>query len=80
VERLGGYRAIDEALDAIIEALAKDPFGFPILEIDGFRVRYAKTKSIEDRIPALLVAFVIDQDHNVTLEWIDEVDEGDLPD
>jgi hypothetical protein len=78
LEQLGGYRAIDDALDPILEALSSNPYGFPLIENDHIRVRYARTKSIEGRIPALIVAFTIDSKHNVILEWIDAIDEGDL--
>jgi hypothetical protein len=32
VERLGGYRAVDLALETIIEALMQNPYGFPLIE------------------------------------------------
>jgi len=80
VDQLGGYRVIDEALDPILEALANNPYGFPLVENDYVRVRYVTTRSIEGRIPALIIAFTIDEKHDVILEWIDAVDEGDMPD
>ena len=79
VNQLGGYRLIDEALDPMLDALLNNPYGFPLIENDHIRVRYATTKSIEGRIPALIVAFSIDANHEVVLEWIDAIDEGDLP-
>ena len=79
VDQLGGYRLIDEALDPILEALSSDPYGFPLIENDFVRVRYVTTRSIEERIPALIIAFIINENQDVVLEWIDAVDEGDLP-
>jgi hypothetical protein len=79
VDQVGGYRLVDEVLDPILEALSSDPYGFPLIENDHFRIRYVVTKSVEGRIPALIVAFVINQNHDVVLEWIDLVDDGDLP-
>jgi hypothetical protein len=80
VERLGGYRAIDLALETIIDALMLDPYGFPYIENDWVRIRYARTKMIEGYIPALVVAFVIDKSNNVVLEWIELADEAEIPD
>ena len=34
VERLGGYRAIDLALETVIEALGRNPYAFPAIEND----------------------------------------------
>jgi hypothetical protein len=80
VARLGGYRAVDLALETIIEALARNPYGFPLIENDWCRVRYARTKMIEGYIPPLVVAFIIDDDNNVVLEWIELADEAEIPD
>ena len=80
VEQLGGYRAIDRALETIIDALMQDPYGFPYVENDWVRIRYAKTMMIEGYIPALVVAFVIDENKNVILEWIELADEAEIPD
>ena len=75
VEGLGGYRAIDEALDSVIEALMRNPYGCPSFESDFCRVRYIKTKPIGHRIPPLIIIFTIDERNNVTLEWIEEDDD-----
>ena len=56
VERLGGYRAIDLALETVIEALGRNPYAFPAIENDWCRIRYARTKMIERYMPALIVA------------------------
>ena len=59
VEQLGGYRAVDEALEAIIDGLSNDPYGFPFIENDWCKIRYARTRAIQGYIPALIVAFTI---------------------
>ena len=79
VARLGGYRAIDRALETIIEALARNPYGFPLVENDWVKIRYAKTTMIEGYIPPLVVAFRIDEQANVILEWCELADEADEP-
>jgi hypothetical protein len=74
VAQLGGYRAIDLALEPIIESLMRDPYGFEKVENDWVSVRYARTKRIQGFIPALIVAFTIDRDSNVVLEWVENAD------
>ncbi len=78
VAQLGGYRAIDLAIESIIEALANDPYAFPLVENDWCSVRYAQTKAIEGYIPPLIVAFVIDDQKNVILQWAEMVDEAEI--
>jgi hypothetical protein len=80
VERLGGYRAIDLALETIIEALVRNPYGFPLIENDWVRIRYARTTMIERYIPPLVVAFTLDDEGNVVLQWADYVDDAEAPD
>lgn len=79
VERLGGYRAIDRALETIIESLMRNPFGFQSIENDWVRIRYARTRMIEGYIPPLIVAFTIDENNNVILEWVELADDADTP-
>jgi hypothetical protein len=79
VARLGGYRAVDRALETIIEALMRNPFGFPSIENDWVRIRYARTTMIEGYIPPLIVAFVIDENNDVILEWAELADEAEEP-
>jgi len=71
VADLGGHRAIDEALEPIMEALYHNPQGFPYFENDWTSFRYARTKAI-DFIPALIVIFIIDQNRNVVLQHVEE--------
>jgi hypothetical protein len=75
VERLGGYRAIDLALETIVEALRQNPYGFPFIENDWCKIRYARTKMIEGYIPPLVVAFAITDDNDVVLEWAEVAEE-----
>ena len=80
VERLGGYRAVDLAIETIIDALMRNPYGFPFIENDWVRVRYARTKMIEGYIPPIIVAFTIEPDNNVILQWAELADEAEIPD
>jgi hypothetical protein len=79
VEALGGYRAVDRALETIIDALMNNPYGFELIENDWCRIRYARTKMIEGYIPALIVAFTIDDQNDVILQWADLADEAQDP-
>jgi hypothetical protein len=67
-------------LETIIEALMRNPFGFPLIENDWVKIRYAKTTMIEGYIPPLVVAFTIDHNNNVILEWVELADEAEEPD
>jgi hypothetical protein len=80
VERLGGYRAVDLALETIVDALMRNPYGFPYIENDWVRIRYARTAMIEGFIPPLVVAFSIQDDGNVILQWAEVADEAEIPD
>jgi hypothetical protein len=71
VVALGGHRAVDEALEPIIEALYHNPYGFPFFENDWTSFRYARTKVLEF-IPALVVIFVIGPNGNVVLQHVEE--------
>lgn len=70
VEGLGGYRAIDRALEAVIDGLSRNPFAFNKFETDDFSFRYATTKRIGD-IPELYVIFTIDPEKTVTLHHVE---------
>jgi hypothetical protein len=71
VEALGGYRAVDRAVDTIIDALYRNPYGFHKFESDFVSFRYAITKPL-DFIPSLVVIFSISENGDVTLEHIEE--------
>ena len=72
VGNLGGYRAVDKALEPIIEALDRSPYGFDLIENDFTRVRYAITREVPGVIPALVVIFEITPEHNVELIHVEE--------
>jgi len=72
VERLGGARAIDRALDPVMDALMRNPYGFELIQNDFTSCRFVRTKAIGADAPALIVAFTIDENKNVVLEWVDE--------
>lgn len=71
VETLGGYRAIDKALEPIMDGLYRNPYGFRFIENDWVRVRYIITKRIAE-IPSLLVIFRIEENNDVTLVHVEE--------
>jgi len=67
VERLGGHRAIDLAMEPIIDGLMRNPFGFKYFENNWVKFRYARTKPIGGIVPGLIVVFSIDENKNVIL-------------
>lgn len=71
VRALGGHRAIDEALEPIIEALYLNPYGFEFFQNDWISFRYARTKQIEF-VPALVVIFTIEPNGDVILQYVEE--------
>lgn len=73
VEALGGYRAIDTALDTIIDGLYRNPYGFNKFENDYISFRYAITLATAE-MPPLVVIFVIGENGDVTLEHVEEYD------
>jgi hypothetical protein len=73
VMRLGGYRAVDRVLDGILDALARNPYGFKLVESDWFRCRYAITRPVGG-VPGLVWYFTIKRD-SVTIEDVEPLDE-----
>jgi len=71
VERVGGYRAVDEALSTIMDGLYRNPHGFEHFENPPFSFRYARTKKI-GFMPPVVVIFRITDDGTVYLEHIEE--------
>ena len=71
VADLGGYRAIDLAMEPLIEGLMRNPYGFDHFEHDVVSFRYARTKRIGS-VPPLYFIFRIDEDKNVVLEFVAE--------
>ena len=73
MERLGGYRLVDEALEPILDGLYRNPWGFPFIENDWIRIRYGHTLPTQT-LPALLVVFRIEPNNDVTLLYAEEAD------
>lgn len=73
VERLGGYRAVDVALESVIDGLVHNPYGFHRFENDHVSFRYAVTKATGE-LPALVVVFRIAEGSNVILEHVEEIE------
>lgn len=71
VEKVGGARLVDEALNTIHEALRLKPYAFDKCENDHVSFRYAKTKRV-GIIPPLVVVFTIGKDGSVYLEHVEE--------
>jgi len=71
VDALGGYRAIDRAIDTIVDALDRNPYVFNLFESDFISFRYVITKPIED-LPSLIIIFSIGHEGNVTLEHVEQ--------
>jgi hypothetical protein len=71
VQRLGGHRAVDDALEPIIEALYLNPYGFEFFQNDWVSFRYARTKRLEF-VPALVVMFTIQANGDVILQHVEE--------
>jgi hypothetical protein len=77
VKKLGGHRAIDEALEPLIEALYRNPQGFPSFKNQWVSFRYARTKTLEF-VPPLVVIFTIDLNSgDVILQHVEEDQEAD---
>jgi hypothetical protein len=71
VERLGGYRFVDEALEPILDGLYRNSWGFRVIENDWIRFRYVITKPTEN-LPALFVTFQIELNNDVTMLHAEE--------
>jgi hypothetical protein len=66
---LGGYNALDIALEPIYEGLRRFPYGFNLEDLGEFSFRYAKTIKIGGIAP-LIVVFSIEQGKTVLLKHI----------
>jgi hypothetical protein len=75
VKRLGGYEVIDEVLEAIIDGLIYNPYGFPVLDNDWMHIRYAVTRPVtigDRRVPALVFTFSILPNRDVSMINVEE--------
>jgi hypothetical protein len=69
-ELLGGYQAIDGALDVYWDALIREPKGFPIVECAWGSVRYIHTRAMGD-VPELMWYFVIESNGDVIVTYVE---------
>ena len=70
-EILGGYEQIDGSLDGFLEALDRNPHGFPKVETDWGSVRYIRTRKAGN-VPPLLWRFTIDREGSVEIVHVEE--------
>lgn len=70
VAQLGGYEAIDIALETVLDGLRQNPFGFEKEDLGIFSFRYAKTLRVGGITP-LIVIYTIEKDRVVTLRHIE---------
>lgn len=75
VEKIGGYRVVDEALEVVMDGLMLNPYGFPKFENDWTSFRYVVTKAV-DTAPSLLFVFRVLPDKDVELTHV-EIFEAD---
>jgi hypothetical protein len=74
-ETLGGYQKLDPALDAVWDALMRNPFGLNIIETDfTHQERFIVTKRV-GACPSLIWLFVIREDQNVEITHVEEFEE-----
>ncbi len=71
VRNLGGHRVVDEALEPIIEALYRHPYGFEFFQNDWVSFRYTRTRALEFT-PPLVVIFTIEPNGDVILQYVEE--------
>ena len=70
VQEVGGYWVIDRALEAVLDGVRLNPYGYPKFENDEYSFRYVITSRIGD-IPALVFTFTIDERKNVVLQHVE---------
>ena len=70
-DKLGGYEAIDDSLNAYLDALDREPAGFAKTETDRGSVRYIRTKPIGS-IPELIWYFVLETNGDVTITYVEK--------
>ncbi len=69
-EALGGYVRIDRTLDAAMDGLMRDLYGFPLMESDWYSARIIQTKPLPG-IPALVWYFTI-RGRDVVIQYVEE--------
>ena len=70
VEKIGGYRVVDEVLETVIDGLRLNPYGFPKYENDWVSFRYVVTNAI-GAAPPLLFVFQVLRNRDVELTHVE---------
>jgi hypothetical protein len=70
VLELGGYRAISVVLEAVIEGLLKNPYGFRLFESDFTSVRFVITEAVAET-PSLCFYFHVEDNKSVVLDHVE---------
>ena len=68
---LGGYACIDQALDAVWDALHRNPYALSRVESDWYAARYVTTMPFRD-VPALLWTVEIQTNGDVVIDHVEE--------
>lgn len=71
-ERLGGYKRLDKALDAIWDGLNRNPYEFLLIEGDYFSSARVMLTEGTDDCPPLVWIFAIRADRNVEILYVEE--------
>lgn len=73
-EKVGGYRRIDQALDAVWDALLRNPYALNRVESDWYSTRYVETIAFKN-VPALLWEFEIQTNGDIVIDHVEEFEE-----
>jgi hypothetical protein len=72
-EKLGGYRCIDEPLIAVLDALDRNPYAAPKIDIDWCSARYIPTLAKGDA-PDLIWLFYIEANGTVVIDHVEALE------
>ena len=68
---LGGIAAVQAVIAPLVDVLERDPYVYALQTFSwGASFRYATTVAVGD-MPALIVAYTIDADGDVLMEFVD---------
>ena len=67
---LEGYERIDRSLDAMWEALSRNPEGFDLIDVDEFSTRYVITTKMHG-VPALVWLFSIEESGDIIFTHVE---------
>jgi hypothetical protein len=70
---LGGYEKIDHTLDAVWDALVRNPYGFPLVESDWYSARFIVTAPFHGT-PALIWTIAIESNGDVVIDHVEVFD------